>query len=113
MATEKSVWKALEDHVEKERKDTSQDFYPNLFPPHVSTVVPVEGSPLSKSVAASLQANEGAFVFVMSIFLYRDNSGEYGLEDCVYTQGGQSLPRQCETGHNQPTEFRTDHWWNK
>ena len=117
IAAEKDLWKGLDEHVKENRKTMSaEDVYKLTIPPRVDSVVPVEGTaPLSESQAASLLSNKGqAFLLVATQILYRGENGEYGLEDCLFTQGGQNhLPNSCHIGHTGPMKFRPDHWWSK
>jgi hypothetical protein len=116
IAAEKELWKGLEEHVRESRNTMSaDDFYKLTIPPRVDTVVPVEGTtPLTESQAATLQSDKGqAFLLVATQILYRGENGEYGLENCIFTQGGNHLPNSCHIGHTGPIKFRPDHWWSK
>jgi len=113
---EKSLWKELEDKVDENRnRMASDEFYATTVPPRIPTILPIEVSfTLTDTQAASLLSPAGkAFLYVMTVYLYRGETGEYGIESCVFTQGGTNhLPNRCKTGHNGPIKFRPDQWWN-
>lgn len=115
---ERQLWRELEAKVEEIRKQmTPEEFYGagTAILPRVPSVVPLEVSVnLTEAQAASLQSeNGGAILFAMSVYLYRGDTGEYGIASCIYTQGGTNrLPNRCRTGHNGPIKFKPDHWWN-
>jgi hypothetical protein len=113
---ERRLWSDLEAKVEETRKKmTPEEFYGTAILPRVPSVVPLEvPAKLTETQAASLQSeNGGAILYAMSVYLYRGDTGEYGITSCIYTQGGTNrLPNRCKTGHNGPIKFKPDHWWS-